>query len=106
MKEESLTVEKIIGAPYDDFHAFSGGMQENPTWDEYIDMFLDQWHPHLNALKKFIEDNGMIGTTGEQTNEVTFKFSDGTHWGFTWRAWGDLMQAIVGKREGYMKYYM
>lgn len=83
-------------------------MSTNPTWEEYLSDYHDKYHPHFELIKKHIEDNGLIGLTGEQKQDMdlSFKFSDGTHFGFTWRAWGDLMQAIVGKKEGYMAYYM
>lgn len=83
-----------------------GGDSSNPTWEEYLVGWTEERHQHLEVLKQFITENGLIGTTGEAQNDWTFKFSDGWHIGFSWRAWGDLMQAVVGKREGYLTYYM
>lgn len=85
-----------------------GGDNSNPTWEEYMSYVKDEYKPHFELIKKAIEDNGWIGMTGEQQQDenISFKFSDGVHFGFSWRAWGDLMQAIVNKREGYMEYYM
>ncbi len=57
-------------------------------------------------MKKTIQENGLLGYTGQDAEQYTFKFSDGVVIGFTWRGWGDLMQAIVDKREGYIAYYM
>lgn len=92
----------------DSYDAIMGGMNSNPTWEEYLDDYENEFHPHIELIKKAIIDNGWVGMTGEQkqNENISFKFSDGNHWGYSWRAWGDLMQAIVGKREGYMKYYM
>ena len=48
----------------------------------------------------------MKGYTAKDINGWVFKFSDNKVWGFSWKGWGDFMQSIVDKREGYMKYYM
>lgn len=80
---------------------------ENPLdWNGYLDYFKPEAHPYLETLKQFVIDNGLVGTTGAYHNENAFEFSDSTIYSFTWRAWGDFMQAVVGKREGYMTYYM
>ncbi len=83
-----------------------GGMDSNPTWDEYIKIWKSKYRPHLCLIRDVIIANNWVGETGEFQNGFCFEFSDGIALGFTWRAWGDLMQAIVNKREGYMKYYM
>ena len=87
-------------------NSFLGGDSSNPTWDEYLEDYKDEYKPHILLIKKSIEENHMIGYTGQDADDVYFKFSDGHIWGFTWRAWGDLMQSIVNKKEGYMAYYM
>lgn len=83
-----------------------GGDSNNPTWEEYLADYKDEYKPHVLLIKKYIEENGMLGYTGQDADDISFKFSDGEVWGFTWRAWGDLMQAIMDKKEGYMAYYM
>lgn len=90
------------------YHIISGGLGYNPKdFEEYLDVFKDETQPYLRLIKEVIVDNGMLGYTAEQCcNETLFKFSDGTYISFTWRGWGDLMSAMVGKGEGYMKYYM
>ena len=92
----------------EDYTPIMGGDNSNPTWEEYVNDLKDEYKPHFEMIKKAIIDNGWIGMTGEQQQDerISFKFSDGTHFGFSWRAWGDLMQAIVNKKEGYMTYYM
>lgn len=84
-----------------------GGMSHNPTWEEYLIGYKKEFIPHMELIKKAIEELDLIGETAQDYSDGTcFVFSDEIAIGFTWRAWGDLMQAIVGKREGYMKYYM
>lgn len=84
-----------------------GGMENNPTWKEYLDLFIDEYIPHFKLIKKAIEKLNWVGDTGEKrANSIYFKFSDNNTFKFSWRAWGDLMSAIVGKEEGYMMYYM
>jgi hypothetical protein len=84
-----------------------GGDDTNPTWEEYLDVYNEEAKPYFDLIRKAIEELGWVGSTGEQkANDTYFVFSDGESITFSWRAWGDLMQAIVGKREGYMMYYM
>ncbi len=85
-----------------------GGDSSNPSWDEYMDDVKDEYKQHFELIKTAIKENGWIGMTGEQqqNENIQFRFSDGSLFGFSWRAWGDLMQAIVNKKEGYMTYYM
>lgn len=86
----------------------SGGDPNSPSWEEYVNEYREEYRTHFYLIKEALEKAGHIGETGEgmQRLGITFKFSDGEHWSFSWRGWGDLMQAIVNKREGYMKYYM
>lgn len=103
--EEGLTVE-IIRDSTEDYAPMLGGDDSNPSWEAYLNDYKEEYRPHVLLLKKSIEENGLVGETGQYANNLSFKFSDGQHWGFSWRAWGDLMQAIVDKNEGYMAYYM
>lgn len=83
-----------------------GGNSRNPTWEEYLDGFKAEFQPYISAIRECIERTGLVGKSASQLGEdFHFSFEDGTRIAFTWRAWGDLMQAIVGKREGYMTYY-
>lgn len=83
-----------------------GGDMSNPTWEKYIDNWQEHVHPHLELIKNWILSHDIIPTGDEFCNGNYFKFSDGKKIGFSWRAWGDICQAAVGRREGYMKYYM
>jgi hypothetical protein len=84
-----------------------GGLNISLLWPEYLDRVIAaDLRPHVELIRQAVEEIGWIGKTGgEICNYHQFKFSDGVEIGFTWRAWGDFMQAIVGKREGYMAYY-
>ncbi len=89
------------------FEAISGGISTNPTWEEYLDSINEEYRPHINLIKKSFEDLGWVGEKARyKSNKTCFVFSDGISFGFSWRAWGDLMSAIVGQREGYMYYYV
>ena len=81
-------------------------LENPPDWQGYLDYFIPEVHPRLELLKQYVIDNGLLGSTGEAMNDHAFKFSDGIIYGFTWRAWGDFMQAVVNKQEGYMTYYI
>jgi len=105
--ESGLTLTILVG-DFDhlDPQIFLGGDDRNPTWEEYLNDFKEEYKSHVELLRKAIEENHLIGTTGQEASDLTFQFSDGETWGYSWRGWGDLMQAIVGKKEGYMAYYM
>lgn len=87
-------------------HVLTGGDMSNPTWEEYLERFNEDVVPRVILIRKAIEDYGWVGEKASSfCNRHQFRFNDGMTVGFTWRAWGDLMQAIVGKREGFMAYY-
>jgi hypothetical protein len=107
--EKGLSVDIVIGfvGPLlDKTHTILGGDSNNPTWQEYLDDYKDEFKPHIELIRKAIEANYMVGYTGQDADDLYFKFSDENVFGFSWRGWGDLMQAIVNKKEGYMAYYM
>ena len=88
-------------------HVLLGGDSTNPTWEEYLKNFKEEFQPRIKGVKECIEGNGLVGAlAGNICNDHYFSFEDGQTLSFTWRAWGDLMQAIVNKQEGYMRYYM
>lgn len=89
------------------YSSIMGGMPTNPSWDEYLDDYKEEFKPHLLLIKESIEKLGWVGETADhRANDTCFVFSDKIAISFSWRAWGDLMSAIVGKKEGYMAYYM
>lgn len=105
--EAGLSLEIIKGHPEDkEPEIFIGGDSSNPSWDEYLSKYRAEYQGHIMLMKQAIIENGLLGYTGQDAQEFYFQFSDGELWGFSWRAWGDLMSAIVDKREGYMAYYM
>ena len=105
--ENGLSLTILIGN-YDhlDPYIIVGGDPSNPSWQEYLESYKEEYHPHILLLKRSIEENGLLGYTGQKADDFTFQFSDGQTWAFTWRGWADLMSAIVDKKEGYIKYYI
>lgn len=95
------------GAKEENVHTVFGGDDRNPTWEEYVDDYKEEFQPHMKLIRQSLEVNNRIGETASRcANSYNFSFSDGNVFRFSWRAWGDLMQAIVNKKEGYMAYYM
>lgn len=76
----------------------------NP-WEELLSEYTDEYKPHMELIKKWVllQDATVFG---EDMNELCFSFSDGSFFDFSFRAWGAVMDAIIGKKEGYMAYYM
>jgi hypothetical protein len=107
--ENGLSLEIVthyVQADGEDYSPMLGGDDSNPSWEEYLNDYKEEFKPHILLLKKSIEENDLVGYTGQDADDLYFKFSDGNVMGFSWRGWGDLMQAIVNKNEGYMAYYM
>jgi len=107
VKDENGLELTVTTGHHEDYQPIIGGMVNSPTWEEYLSDYKDEFKPHLRLIKKAIEDLGWVGyTSGRIVDDTCFVFSDGNLLGFSWRAWGDLMSAIVGKNEGYLAYYM
>ena len=107
--ENGLSLEIVthyVQVDGEDYSPMLGGDDSNPSWEEYLNDYKEEFKPHILLLKKSIEENGLVGYTGQDADDLYFKFSDGNVMGFSWRGWGDLMQAIVNKNEGYMAYYI
>lgn len=108
--ENQLTLEAVVHNDVtmpNDVNIISGGDPANPTWEEYKAEWDEDYRPHIELLKQKIIELNWLGKKGSEIcNYYIFVYSDGVKLGFTWRAWGDLMQAIVNLQEGYMKYYM
>ena len=83
-----------------------GGFEPAPSWDEYVAEFGDSLAPQLEAARTWLMARGEpYPSASEWCNDHFLRFSDGITISFTWRAWGDFVQAVVGKREGYVTYY-
>ena len=81
--------------------------QSEPGWSEYLGRFKPEWRPYVRGIRECCEREGIVGTTGgKMANRHHFEAADGHTFELTWRAWGDLMSAIVDEQEGYMRYYM
>lgn len=86
---------------------YMGGDTSNPTWSEYLDGYYDSFKPHLILIRESIEKMGLVGEKASKcADDLYYVFSDGQKVAFSWRGWGDLMQAIVNKKEGYLEYYV
>ncbi len=104
---KKLTVEVVQDEQDENIVIVTGGRADNPTFEEYISDLTPEWKEKMKVLKYFLKESEYYKITADRfCNDNHFRFSDGREIGFTWRAWGDLMQAIVGEREGYMTYYM
>jgi len=91
-----------------DINIIIGGDSSNPSWHEYLNEYKLRFKPYIRGLRKAILELGLENTTaGEICNETWWQSKDGkVSISFSWRAWGDLLQAIHNKHEGYMQYYM
>ena len=79
----------------------------NPSWKKYKEAYDAKLHPYLDVIKKYLPRSKHYKVTAaERCNEWYFRFSDGVNMSFSWRGWGDLMQAVENKNKGYMEYYM
>lgn len=89
-----------------DYQIISGGINYDMSWQDWQDMFIDEYKIYWETLKSKLIKENLVGKTGEWQDKLLFHFSDGKKIGFSWRGWGDFMSALIGKNEGYMKYYM
>jgi hypothetical protein len=88
-----------------EYQPILGGDPVPKRWRKYLRL----WHSrdHIIAVKNAIIDGDLVGVEAWKiSDEILFEFSDGSKpWGFSMRAWGDLMDAIIGEKRGYMYYY-
>lgn len=106
LKNENELELTVTDEEQSDYIPIFGGMDLSPDWEEYLEDIKDDYKQHFELIKKAIEELGWVGVKADsKANDTYFKFSDRITIGFSWRAWGDLMSAIVGKGEGYMAYY-
>lgn len=92
----------------DDVSVISGGLSTTPKdWSDYLNMvFKDEYHHYFEAIRQAIIEANLVGVCADKVaNIIWFEMEDGKIYGFSWRGWGDLMAAIVGKGENYMQYY-
>lgn len=106
-----VTAEIIEGDGPDDLYVQWGGIDPAPSWDEYLESWVEEFRPVILAMRKAVEESPWMRATADAfCNGHYFALSEPvmgvTNFAFTWRAWGDFMQAIVDKREGYLAYYM
>ena len=82
-------------------------------WRDYLDAFVEEVHPRMEALRAEILRRNLkeCGPWHQsEKEEGTPVFSDGTVMYFTFRAWGDLLAAVWSEEEdeqySYMYFYM
>ena len=76
----------------------SGG--SDCIWSEFIGKFPKIIQPYIIEIRKEIERTGLIKLTGQEMNNTIFEFEDGVTFGFTWRAWGEMVQSVGYQRVG------
>lgn len=103
----TLTAQWVDGdEPANAVHVgWMGGDPRDPTWEEYVAGFTEEGRAIVEAVRAAHEREG-LDLYGEDMNNGYFLLSDGRVFSLSWRAWGDFRQAMEGKREGYMRYYM
>lgn len=87
----------------DEVDVIMGGL-DKPSWDDYLMVYKEE-KEHMKLIRIALEKLNWIGNTAKmRADDTRFIFSDGVKMQFTWRAWGDLMQATINQNEGYQKY--
>ncbi len=88
------------------YFIISGGIEPPPSFKEYVNDYQKNFKVYILAIKKVVEKANLLDTPANKiTNDIWFELSDGHAVVFTWRGWGDLIQSIRNKREGYMAFY-
>jgi len=83
-----------------------GGFDPAPDWDEYLAQCSNKYLPYILTAKEWVEaQDAWIGGSEFAACNYLY-FSDGVGLMFSWRAWGDFLQAVAGRREGYTDYYL
>lgn len=97
----------VYGDRCEDYIPIMGGMSECYRWRKFLNGWLKEFRPYIVAVKNALLEADLVPSYGMQcSNDIMFEFSDGHKpVAFSMRAWGDLISAIAGKKEGYMMYY-
>lgn len=83
-----------------------GGM-EAMDWNKYIECYSSEMAKNIEAIKECILNSEFKESKADEfCNDHYFELSNGMKIAFTWRAWGDLLSSMRGKKEGYMVFYM
>lgn len=83
-----------------------GGFDPAPDWEEYLAQYDGQLHPYLEVAKIWALSLREWPGASDFAAENFLEFSDGVGMVFSWRSFGDFLQAVAGKREGYLEYYI
>lgn len=83
-----------------------GSIDPAPSWEEYLKGFKKEYQPYILAIREAVKDADLLGIPANRiADTIWFECSDGIAIAFSWRAWGDLIQSIRNKQEGYMVFY-
>jgi hypothetical protein len=73
-------------APDNEDHVslLGGGIDPPPSWDEFLDEFQDEFHPHLEAARRWLVACGApYPSASRWRNDHYLRFSDGITLTFT-----------------------
>lgn len=88
-----------LGGPGGFFNMSVSGQR----WQDYLDRWFPEWHPHLEALRAEILRR-RLWESGEwhqdEEAEGVPVLSDGYYFAASMRAWGDLMAAVWSEEHG------
>jgi len=83
-----------------------GGFEPSPNWAEYVLQYDEDLWPYLEAARQWALGLEAWPGASDFAGENYLAFSDGGSIVFSWRAFGDFLQAVAGRREGYLEYYL
>lgn len=96
----------------DNIGGMGGFFNMGMRWKDYLDSFIEEIHPHLEALRESIIESGIWEDGGWHQNaeEPSVPYwSDGKFGTYSFRAWGDLMAAVWSEHYNrdycYMSFY-
>jgi hypothetical protein len=91
---------------------FGGPDDGAADWLAYVMQYPAQWHPHVEAVRQSILDQGIWagGDWHQESAHGVPMLSDGHFFCFSWRGWGGLLAAVwsseLGEHFTYMDFYM
>ncbi len=83
-----------------------GGFDPPPDWDEYVAEYHENLRPYLETARQWLLAKDEWPGASDFAACEFLLFSDGIGMVFSWRAFGDFLQAVAGRREGYLEYYL
>lgn len=84
-----------------------GGIDKKMFWEEYLAGFKKPAQRELMQVKKFIEEKQLFGLGGfdyQAKYEKEIDVLTPLIRGFSFRAWGDLMAALMNSKTGKLQF--